>query len=95
MESVLTTKKGICYRCQKQCDTELHHIIHSGCSKKRQERMGLIVYLCADCHRGTYGVHGKYGHDIDIDLKKISQKMYEESHSRDEWMKEIGRNYLD
>jgi hypothetical protein len=56
--------------------------------------MGLIVYLCPECHRGTYGVHGKYGHDMDMDLKKISQKMYEESHSREEWMKEIGRNYL-
>lgn len=55
----------------------------------------MIVYLCADCHRGTYGVHGKYGHEVDMDLKKISQKMYEENHSRDEWMKEIGRNYLD
>ena len=57
--------------------------------------MGLIVYLCPECHRGTYGVHGKNGHDIDLDLKKIAQKMYEEKHSREEWMSEIGRNYLD
>jgi hypothetical protein len=57
--------------------------------------MGLIVYLCPECHRGTYGVHGKNGHDIDLDLKKIAQKMYEEKHSREEWMNEIGRNYLD
>lgn len=57
--------------------------------------MGLIVYLCPDCHIGTNGVHGKNGHDIDLDLKRIAQLRYEEEHSREEWMQEIGRNYLD
>lgn len=95
MESVLTTTKGICYRCQKYCQTELHHIIHAGCSKKKQERMGLIVYLCPECHRGTYGMHGTKGAENDLDMKKMAQMMYEEDHSREEWMQEIGRNYLD
>lgn len=95
MESVLTTNKGICYLCQRYCNTELHHIIHAGCNKKRQERMGLIVYLCPECHRGTYGVHGTKGAERDKDLKRIAQKMYEEKHTREEWMSEIGRNYLD
>lgn len=56
--------------------------------------MGLIVYLCPECHRGTYGVHGTKGAERDKDLKRIAQKMYEEKHTREEWMSEIGRNYL-
>lgn len=94
MESILTTDKSTCYVCQRTTHTEMHHIIHAGCSKKRQERIGLIVYLCPECHRGTNGVHGKNGHMLDLDLKQIAQHTYEETHSREEWMQEIGRNYL-
>ena len=107
MESILSTEKGTCYICQCTGVTHLHHIIHAGVSKKKQEKMGLICYLCPNCHTGTYGVHGTKGAERDRDLKATAQFMWEarymesypyEHHAqeaaREEWMKKIGRNYL-
>ena len=45
-------------------------------------------------HRGTYGVHGKFGRDLDIKLKQDAQRKYEETHTREEFIKLIGKNYL-
>lgn len=107
MESVLTTENGVCYLCQKVEPTHLHHIIHAGVSKKTQEKMGLVCYLCWHCHVGTYGVHGTKGGDRDKDLKRLAQFAWEQKYieeypferhapeaAREEWMKNIGRNYL-
>lgn len=106
-KSVLTTEKGICYLCQKHRPTHLHHIIHTGVSKKTQERMGLVCYLCVECHEGADGVHGTWGAEKDQDLKKIAQKKWEEQYiasypyhnhaqeaAREEWMRQIRKNYL-
>lgn len=107
MESVLSTKKGVCYLCHKVTFTQTHHIIHAGVSKKKQERMGLICNLCVNCHTGDKGVHGTWGSDRDMNLKKEAQQAWElkyieeypyENHAkeaaREEWMRQIGRNYL-
>lgn len=110
MESVLTTEKGRCYLCYRYIHTDLHHIYHSHHSrkfKKLQEQMGLVVYLCRECHTGSNGVHGTYGADRDRDLKKVAQFAWErkfveeypfdnhaEEAAREEWISKIGRNYL-
>lgn len=39
------------------------------------------------------GVH--FNHDLDLRLKRECQSKFEETHSRDEFMKIIGKNYLD
>ena len=93
--SVLTTEKGVCYVCQKRTYTEKHHIFMNAL-RNTSEDMGLYVYLCPEHHRGTNGVHGMNGGDLNHDLKQISQYMWEqiEGNTREEWMKRIGRNYL-
>jgi hypothetical protein len=53
------------------------------------------VDLCYIHHRGTYGVHGKYGHQLDLQLKQHCQREFEKTHTREEFIKLIGRNYLD
>lgn len=94
MESILTTQKDVCYVCQRTTHTELHHIFYGHGLRPVSDRLGLTVYLCPDCHKGTYGVHGKNGKALNYDLKQIAQFTYEETHSREEWMKEVGKNYL-
>lgn len=108
IKSILTTKKGVCYLCQRSTITQLHHIIHAGVSKKTQEKMGLVCYLCVDCHVGANGVHGTWGSERDKDLKRKAQAEWErkyiekypfknhaEEAAREEWIRQIGRNYLD
>ncbi|MBO4863822.1 MAG: hypothetical protein J5517_05630 [Eubacterium sp.] len=107
MESILTTEKGTCYLCQRRTFTQLHHIIHTGVPKKKQDKMGLVVYLCLDCHTGTNGVHGKNGAERDHDLKALAQARWEINYIRDypyqyhareaareEWMKQIGESFI-
>ena len=41
------------------------------------------------------GVHGKYGHGLDIQLKQECQRAFEaDGHTRDEFRQLIGKSYL-
>ena len=43
--------------------------------------------------RKTFGVHGSKGHELDLYLKRTCQSKYEETHTREEFIKLIGKNY--
>jgi hypothetical protein len=68
MNSILQDKKE-CFRCHNADQLEIHHIFFGNANRKLSERDGLKVYLCAKHHRGVYGVHGKYGKDLNLYLK--------------------------
>lgn len=54
------------------------------------------MYLIGYYHnQSDDGVHGKNGHALDLKLKQECQRKYEETHSREEFMALIGKNYLD
>lgn len=57
---------------------------------------GLVVFLTYENHEGTYGVHGKNGHDIDTKIKMSAEeswlKYYEKT--KEDFIKKYGRNYL-
>ena len=54
------------------------------------------MWLCGRLHNQSEdGVHGKNGHELDLMLKRHCQMKYEETHSREEFMALIGKNYLD
>lgn len=62
---------------------------------KRLTGWGFVVPLCNDCHTmGPNAVHSSGGVNILNDLKRIAQSIYEETHSRDHWMMNVGKNYL-
>ena len=76
------------------CQLEKHHIYFGPGLRKISDKHGFWVWLTPEMHRGTDGVHGKNGHELDLRLKRECQKAYEEKHGREEFMKLIGRNYL-
>lgn len=43
------------------------------------------IYLCEEHHRGTYGVHGREGHKLDIKLKMQMQKKLFELFERESY----------
>lgn len=92
MESIIQKNKE-CWYCKTTYNLNLHHI-YFGPNRKVSDKNGFVVYLCTYHHTGTYGVHGKNGNDRNIELKQICQKKYEENHTRDEFIKLIGRSYL-
>jgi hypothetical protein len=55
--------------------------------------MGFKCWLCSYHHRDSKeGVHGN--RELDKKLKRECQQKFEESHSHDEFMRIIKRNYL-
>ncbi len=50
--------------------------------------------LCLECHKGTYGCHGKNGAALALKYKKLGQALFINLYSLEEWMRLFGRNYL-
>lgn len=42
-----------------------------------------------------YGVHGKNGHELDMQLKRECQKRFEELYGHDTFMDVFKKNYLE
>lgn len=92
-ESIMQSRKE-CLVCGSR-DVEQHHVLFGVPRRKYADQDGLWVWLCPEHHRGTNGVHGKNGHWLDILLKKTAQQIYEQTHTREEWLKRYRRNYRD
>jgi len=82
-----------CHICGRTDWIECHHIF-GGCNRKKSEKFGLTVDLCHWCHNEPpHGAH--HSKETAIYLKKLGQKKFEEAHTRDQFIAEFGRNYLD
>lgn len=94
MKSIMPTEKGVCYKCKKVCDTQLHHIF-SGSRRRNADQDGLMVYLCPCCHFRCHNtVNGKSAAEFRHPLYVDAQEKYEETHTREEFRARYGRNYL-
>lgn len=95
MKSILQNEKR-CYVCGLYSPVEEHHTIHGNANRKISEQNGFKVYLCYEHHRGTLGVHGRLGHNLDLRLKQDTEKRYlQQGHTKEDWIKLVGKNYLD
>lgn len=94
MKSIIKESKS-CFFCGSERQLERHHCMKAQ-NRKRAEQQGLWVWLCMDCHRGTYGVHGKYGHEKDVALKKAAEYAWLKTYNKtiEDWIKEYGKNWL-
>lgn len=93
MSKSIIQKKKECIICGS-LNTEEHHVFYGTANRKLSEKYGLKVYLCAEHHRGTRGVHGKDGKMIDSYLKQLAQSKFEEKESREKFIQIFGMNYL-
>lgn len=93
-KSILQRNKQ-CYFCGKTEGLHEHHV-YKGKNRQTSEENGFKVWLCVAHHtNGDYAVHGgKYGKALDQFLQRQCQRMFEETHSREEFITLIGRNYL-
>ena len=92
MDSIIQ-KERKCFLCGKVTPLEMHHIF-GGANRKKSERYGLKVYLCHWCHNEPpAGVH--FNRENDLILKQTAQRVFERDHTREQFMEEFGRNYLD
>lgn len=90
-KSILQENKQ-CYVSGKLYPLHKHHIYGAG-NRNISEREGFWVWLAPEWHNmSDYGVH--FNKQLDLKLKQECQRKYEETHTREEFMALIGRNYL-
>lgn len=93
MRSILTDDYEYCFICGAPAECE-HHI-YMGKNRKASTEHGFTVPLCNGCHNmRNDSVHLDGRQVLNKKLKRICQKKFEETHSREEFLKIIGRNYL-
>lgn len=97
--SLVVRKKGTCFLCVKlhgdytEKYTEEHHVFFGNGLRDISEQNGFTCDLCLGHHReGPEAVHRNQ--EIREYLCSIFQEKYEKTHTREEFMKLIGRNYL-
>ncbi len=93
--SVIQGLRKRCYITGRKEGIEKHHIYFGEKNRAISDKYGFFVYLSPEFHRGTYGVHGMYGEELDCELKQECQRIFEaDGHTREEFMQLIGENYL-
>ena len=88
-----------CYLCRKLFDIcndvglHEHHVFEGWGNRRQSEATGMKVWLCAKHHNmSEYGIH--FNKDLDLEVKQDAQRIFEQTHSREEFMQIFGRNYL-
>lgn len=89
--SILTDNLDVCFVCGRRRE-EIHHIYYGSGRRPISDKNGFIVPLCSAHHRGIHGVH--FNKKLDLAIKRLCQKEFEKTGTREDFLKLIGRNYL-
>ena len=82
-----------CLVCGDKYGLHLHHVYGGHANRKISDKLGFVVWLCGKHHNlSNDGVH--FNKDLDLMIKRACQREYEKTHSREEFMGHIGKNYL-
>ena len=85
--SILTNNLQKCYLCPNKKD-DIHEI-YAGSKRIISIKNGFCIPLCRKCHDEIQNNEKEM-----LKLKKECQKKYEKSHSKEDFMKKVGKNYL-
>ena len=92
MDSILQSKRE-CIITGATDGLHKHHIYLGNPGRKISEENGFGCWLQWDWHNGAgYGVH--FDRKLDLELKRMCQEEYEKTHSREEFIRLIGKSYL-
>ena len=91
-KSILQSNTEECYICGRQWGLECHHIYAGVANRRISETQGFKVMLCHKCHTGNGGA--QYEKELNLRLKRECQAKFEETHTREEFRKLIGKSYL-
>lgn len=79
----------ICYLCGQDARHK-HHLIF-GSYRSLSDKYKLIINVCPKCHRK---IHDDKTGKLQRWSKELGQRMFEKSHSREEFMKIFGKNFI-
>lgn len=79
------TKAGICECCGRYSERLDPHEVYGGSNRKRSIKYKFVKLICPKCHSSENKI---------MQLRIDTQKEYEENHTREEFIKLIGKSYL-
>lgn len=85
--SILTNDLKHCFLCGVS-PVDLHEIYGAG-NRQTSMRLGFVIPLCRRHHQAIHE-----NAQLSMDLKIVCQQKFEETHTRDDFMKEIHKNYI-
>ena len=92
MQSIVQDKKE-CLVCKTESGLHKHHVFFGRGLREISDRHGFWVYLCGRHHNlSNEGVH--FNKELDIEIKKLTQHVYEKTYTREEFMRLVGMNFL-
>ena len=95
MKSIIQSEKK-CYITGRTDGLHEHHVFNGLGKRKLSEKYGLKIWLTGELHNlGIYGVHGKYGKELDLKIKcEVQIKAMEHyGWSVEDFIRIFGRNY--
>lgn len=91
--SIMQTEKK-CYITGSETDLDPHHIYFGAKNRKTSDENGFWVWLRRDWHTADSRICVHQNRELDLMLKKKCQEVYEQEHTRAEFMALIGKSYL-
>ena len=88
IKSIMTEDFENCFVCGKPAQ-QWHHVMNKA-DKKKSEKYGLLIPVCAKCHSRIHDTD----EELNKQIKKIAQADFMMEHSFGLWMKEFGKNYI-
>lgn len=88
MRSVIQKEKR-CFKTGDTRDLHEHHIFGGYGRRQLSEKYGLKIWLRYDWHDLAH-----HDRKFALELKKMAQRVFEQTHSRAEFMNIFGKNYL-
>ena len=85
--SILTNDFETCYLCDDKADD--CHEIYGGGNRKMSMVNGFCVPICREHHNIV-----QLNRQSNLYLKQICQRKYEETHTREEFIRLVGKSYL-
>lgn len=91
--SIITKNFEKCIVCGITFNIHKHEIFFGTANRKLSIKYGLVVPLCARHHNlSKEGVH--FNRNLDLKLKKIAQKKFEEKYPDLDFIKIFGKSFL-
>lgn len=78
-------KSGVCEFCKKKSDRLDPHEVYGGSNRKRSIQNNFVAMICRKCHSNE---------KVIAELRVRYQKEFEKTHTREEFIKIIGKSYI-
>lgn len=92
--SIIQKDMSCCFVCGSTRMLQTHEIYFGTANRQKSIDWGCYVKLCSRHHNGSdAGVH--YNKQLNLNLKQLCQRKFEELHGREMFMQTFRRNYLD